>query len=409
MERKEIARLVSPMKQLKIKKEAEEVFSPLQCESLPNEVILHVFSYLKILDLLNCGQVSKRFRAISNDEHIWPKKFNLFCKKVPVGFLKKILDHGCKYLSLSEATLEGTLNLQKASRLKYLDLSGFEPKSNRENSEKMLEASYFLEKLSLSQFHLSSKLISIISLQNGKTLKVLDLSQSTFCRNENNCTCTVALYVTGFRCLNDSSCISDVPIEQIVENCSALKELNLSSTQLCEKSVDFLVSNLTPKIEKLNLYDIFCVRDKHIQTLVTRCNKMTELNFGGLTSTTRNSLNFVIEHLQSTLVKINLQFGNFVLDSSDFFKLKSIEKLKLLCYYDDGVDIQMLKKMLPNLQIDFHTANLRIASPFWVMGSVMGEHHGFWEINAERAEELFSGYDSDFYEDNYDFYEEISD
>ena len=329
-------------------------------------------------------------------------------KKVPVGFLKKLLDHGCKYLSLSEATLEGTLNLQKASRLKYLDLSGFEPKSNRENSEELLEASYFLEKLSLNNFHLSSKLISIISLQNGKTLKVLDLSQSTFCRNENNCTCTVTLYVTGFRCLNDSSCISDVPIEQIVENCSALKELNLSSTQLCEKSVDFLVSNLTPKIEKLNLYDIFCVRDKHIQTLVTRCNKLTELNFGGRTSTTRHSLNFVIEHLQSTLEKINLQFGNFVLDSSDFFKLKSMEELKLLCYYDDGVDMQMLKKMLPNLQIDFHTVNMRIASPFWVMGSVMGEHHGFWEINAKRAEELFSGYDSDFYEDNYDFYE-ISD
>jgi hypothetical protein len=59
MERNEIARLVSPMKQLKIKKEAEEVFSPLQCEALPNEVILHIFSYLKILDLLNCGQVSE--------------------------------------------------------------------------------------------------------------------------------------------------------------------------------------------------------------------------------------------------------------------------------------------------------------------------------------------------------------
>ena len=363
-----------------------QVLLTLQFEALPNEVVLHIFSYLKIEDLLKCGRVSKRFRAISNDENIWPKKFNLSYKKVPVGFLQKILEHGCKYLSLSEAILEGTLNLQKASRLKYLNLSRFEPKSNLENSEKMLVASNFLEKLSLSKFHLSSKLISIISLQNGTTLKVLDLYKSTFCRNENNCT------YRGWSCLEDSSCTSDVPVKQIVENCTKLKELNLSSTELCEKSIEFLVSNLTSKIEKLSLSDMPMLRDEHIKTLVTRCNKMTELNFGGRTSITRHSLNFVIEHLQSTLVKLSLRFGNVVLDSNDFLKLKSMEKLKYLCYYEakDAVNMQMLKKMLPNLQIDFHTANIRIASPRpnWV-GSVIGDHHGFWEINAEAEESKF--------------------
>ena len=60
----------------------------LQFESLPNEIIMHVFSYLKFADLLNCGIVSKRFRAISNlDQYIiWPKTVNLRNKKVPVEF-----------------------------------------------------------------------------------------------------------------------------------------------------------------------------------------------------------------------------------------------------------------------------------------------------------------------------------
>ena len=81
MEEEAIARLVSPMKQLKIIKEDKNVFSILQFEALPNEVILHVFSYLKIVDLLNCGQVSKRFRAISSDDqYLWPKKLNLCYK-----------------------------------------------------------------------------------------------------------------------------------------------------------------------------------------------------------------------------------------------------------------------------------------------------------------------------------------
>ena len=358
-----------------------KVFSTVKLETLPNEVILHVFNYLKIVNLLKCGQVSKRFQAISNVEYLWPKKFNLFYKKVPVGFLQKLLDHGIKYLSLSEAIVEGTLSLQKASRLKYLNLTGFERTSNRENSEKMLEASYSLEKLSLNQMHLSSKLISNISLQNGTTLKVLDLSCCTFCINENNCT------YRGWAYPKDSNCTSDIPIKQIVENCTELKELNLS-IDLCEKSIEFLVSNLTSKIEKLSLFWMPLLRDEHIKTLVTRCNKMTELNLGGKSSITRHSLNFVIEHLQSTLVKLSLHFSRIVLDSNDCLKLKSMEKLKLLCCnkQKDPVNMQMLKKMLPNLQIDFHNENIIIASPNWVMGGEMENHRRFWEINAEAEE-----------------------
>ena len=101
--------------------------------ALPNEVIFHVFSYLKIVDFLKCRQVSKRFRAISNN--LWPEKINLCYKKVPVGFLQKLLYSECKYLSLSESILEGTLNLPKASKLdrahKYLSLSLKMPTDSR--------------------------------------------------------------------------------------------------------------------------------------------------------------------------------------------------------------------------------------------------------------------------------------
>ena len=116
--RKSIARPISRSKQ-------QKVFSTVQLETLPNEVILHVFSYLKIVCLLKCGQVSQRFRAISNDKYVWPKTFNLSCKKVPVGFFQKLLDSGSKYLKLSEAFLEGNLSLSKPTQLKYLNLSGF--------------------------------------------------------------------------------------------------------------------------------------------------------------------------------------------------------------------------------------------------------------------------------------------
>ena len=118
-QRKLITRPVGTLKQLNIIPKERKVCSTLQFEALPNEVIFRVFSYLKILDLLNCGLVSKRLRAISiDDQHLWPKKLNLCNKKVPVGFLQRLLDSGCKYLSLSEAILEGTLNMPKASKLR---------------------------------------------------------------------------------------------------------------------------------------------------------------------------------------------------------------------------------------------------------------------------------------------------
>ena len=61
----------SRQKRRKILKKDPKMLSKLQFEALPNEVIFHAFSYLKIMDLIKCGQVSKRFRAISD---IWPDK-----------------------------------------------------------------------------------------------------------------------------------------------------------------------------------------------------------------------------------------------------------------------------------------------------------------------------------------------
>ena len=371
MEEKSIPRLISPMKQLKILKKDQEVSSALQFKALPNEVILHVFSYLKIVDLLNCGQVSKRFRALSSDDqYLWPKALNLCYKNVPVVFIQKLLDSGCKYLTLSYSVLDGTLNLSKASKLKYLDISSFGLK-NGTNSIKLLESCYSLQKLSLKRFQLSSKLISITCLQNGKTLKVLDLSKCNF---------------AGKHYLEDSSLWELDCIKKIVKNCTELKELSLNMTKLCKKSIDFLVSNLTTKIEKLDLFYHFPLRDEHIKTLVKRCNKITELNVGGCHFITKQSLNFIIEHLQETLVKLNIADVRF--DSCDIFKLKSMRKLRLLCYYWH-FDCIELKEQLPNLRISSNHDDTKIAIP---SHSEYILKKGFWEIKVEEEELFVSAY-----------------
>ena len=324
-----------------------------QFETLPNEVILHLFRYLKIVDLARCGQVSKRLRAISNNEqYLWPKNLNLSYKKVPTGFLQKLLDGGCKYLSLSGAISEGTLSLPKASRLVYLNLSGFQ---NRENSEKLIKSCYSLQKLSLSKLYLSSEIISIISLQNGKTLKVLDLSECILC-NENDDEQYRNFTQCGVSQAGVVQCAYSAAIQQIVENCTELVELSLHMTKLCKKSVDILCSGLTSKIEKLDLFDMVYLSDNHVEKLVTRCNKISELNLGGYkTSITELSLNFIIKHLKFNLVKLNLLYTDAEIYLSDIFKLKSMLKLAVFCYDDEDwnyIDRRMLRQQLPNTYQD---------------------------------------------------------
>ena len=68
---------------------------------LPDEVILKIFAYLDIIDLIHCGQVSKRFREVSQDETL--QKLNLDEREVPNNFLKLLISRGLKYLSFFRA------------------------------------------------------------------------------------------------------------------------------------------------------------------------------------------------------------------------------------------------------------------------------------------------------------------
>ena len=104
--------------------------STLKLEDLPNELILKVFGYLKIKELIHCGQLSKRFREISHDETLW-QAMNLYnepwrdCsgnRPVPSDFLHMVISNGCKYLSLNRELIKGDLKLNEESSLIYLKL-----------------------------------------------------------------------------------------------------------------------------------------------------------------------------------------------------------------------------------------------------------------------------------------------
>ena len=168
----------SVKKKLKICDDDFQVLNTSLLENLPNEILLKIFDYMKIKDLLICGHVSRRIRIIAHDQSLW-QKVNLHPKEiVPTGLLELILENNCEYLS-TYGKIVGKLNL-KASQLKCLiasNLIGYsDHHSNHEILDILLGSCHTLEKLSLNSVTLNERMIASICIQNGKTLTVLRLN-----------------------------------------------------------------------------------------------------------------------------------------------------------------------------------------------------------------------------------------
>ena len=87
-----------------------------ELSDFPDEIILKVCASLDLKDLLNCGQVSKRFRRISHDEFLW-QRIDLSRQNVSAAFIQFILDKGCKYLDLSNSSALDILDLKSIQNI----------------------------------------------------------------------------------------------------------------------------------------------------------------------------------------------------------------------------------------------------------------------------------------------------
>ena len=288
-------------------------------QDLPDEITLKIIYFLNIKDLVKFGRVSKRMRRIRNDQSVW-QKINLskcsserrgYYVDIPTELVKMVIENGCKYLSLRCMKLgpasmgsEGDLNLNGSSSLIYLDLENCE--ANAKTFEEILASCHSLQKLSMSskgeKMFLASNMIKSIWYQNGHSLQTLNLS-----------------YCDG---------LDLESIQKITKNCVQLKNIDLFATHLSKDSINFLVTNLTPNVEKIDLGCLWDLKDEHLKALVVRCNKLSVLNLQR-TEITNNSLNHIVENLQQTLEKLDV-YGCYGITCAELSILKSMPKLKSL-------------------------------------------------------------------------------
>ena len=374
-----------------------------QFEDLPDEVILNVLNFLQLPDLIRCGLVSKKIRSVSFIESLWQKidivNSGNSWKRVSTNLLKRIINRGCKSLSLRGCKVTGNLRYSDFNLdLNYWDyrlfefpsthdriLSQYELRTQKSRSDSsdyvskyiesrysdlvkqmgtsklislnltscdvqqqvmnvLLTACHSLKKLTLTKVFLTTYTLQIICVQNGQTLQTLDL--------------------IGTNGIGIYQYFLPKDILLLVKSCVSLKEVDLSGCQLFGKSMELLVNNLSPNVEKLALSSNFTT-DEHITALVSRCKRITSLNLAYTDLLTDNSLTSIIENLDLTLEElyISCRAGQNI-TYTKLLEMRSMPKLKALNYCafnftnQDANYTEMpqevyeeLKKTLPQLNI----------------------------------------------------------
>ena len=173
--------------------------------------------------------------------------------------------------------------------------------------------------------------------QNSQTLKILNLKNGIIISKEENDGVESRLF------------------ENALKSCTQLTELNLSNSFIVKESTkEIIVKNVTSNILKLDL-SFNEIEDKHVDTLVKRCKKLTELDLRD-TSITKHSIDSIVTHLNPTLVKLNVAHTN-IQEATELLPLRSMKSLKLLlCLTLDEnekeEEFENLRKKLFNININ---------------------------------------------------------
>ena len=346
------------------------------------EILIEVYKHLELKDLLICAKVSTKFKAICKDQDVC-ERIDINDKNVSNEDIQFIFEEKCKNFQLQFATLERDLILTKISEVKCIDSENGEDteeivvksleenkfifhsflyclnlktsaieklssqighplksldlanlrilglnldkcEANSEDLEYLIGSCHFLEKISLHSLHLKINVIKTMCLQNRKTLESMDLS--------------------NFRTLDLKS------IKHIVTYCIELTELNLESTSITRTQSIYLVRNLTPKLEKINI-GVKYLTDEHVKALVKRCNKLKELKLNYSGPITDNAITSIKDELKNTLETLDLPRCKEI-SYSKLLELQEMPRLMNLSIDWPIKIIQRLKIELPNFNIN---------------------------------------------------------
>ncbi|XP_041811011.1 F-box/LRR-repeat protein 2 isoform X1 [Chelmon rostratus] len=240
-------------------------------KKLPKELLLRIFSYLDVVTLCRCAQVSKAWNVLALDGSNW-QKIDLFNFQTDIegrvveniskrcgGFLRQLSLRGC--LSVGDASMKTFA--QNCRNIEVLNLNG----CTKITDSTCLSLSKFCSKLK------QLDLTSCVSISNH-SLKAL----SDGCRM--------------LELLNLSWCdqITRDGIEALARGCNGLRALFLRGcTQLDDGALKHLQKHC-PELTTINMQSCTQITDEGLVSLCRGCHKLQILCVSGCSNITDASL-----------------------------------------------------------------------------------------------------------------------
>ncbi|NWI49495.1 SKP2 protein, partial [Calyptomena viridis] len=200
-----------------------EAESGVSLDALPDELLLAIFAYLPLKDLLKVSLISKRWHRLSFDESLW-QTLDLTGENLLPGVIGHLLPAGVTVFRCPRSCISNPLfKTTKLLRLQHLDMSNCTV--SLADLQSILCLCGRLQNLSLEGLVLSDDIIK--SIAGNPSLIRLNL-----------CGCS------GF---------SAEALEMMLSSCSMLEELNLSWCDFTATHVKAAVNHITSRVTQLNL------------------------------------------------------------------------------------------------------------------------------------------------------------
>ncbi|XP_076218644.1 S-phase kinase-associated protein 2 isoform X5 [Aptenodytes patagonicus] len=299
-------------------------------DALPDELLLAIFAYLPLNDLLKVSLICKRWHRLSFDESLW-QTLDLTGRNLLPGVIGQLLPAGVTVFRCPRSCIGNPLfKTSKPLRVQHMDLSNCTV--SVADLQSILCLCERLQNLSLEGLVLSDDIIKLFFF-----LLYRSIAKNLSLMRLNLCGCS------GF---------SAEALELMLSSCSMLEELNLSWCDFTATHVKAAVNHVTSKVTQLNLSGYRQnLQIPDVKTLVERCPFLVHLDLS-------DSVMLKPECFQYFHQLIFLQHlclsRCYQISPAALVELGKIPTLKTLQVFGIVTDssLQLLKETLPNMKIN---------------------------------------------------------
>ncbi|XP_042089799.1 S-phase kinase-associated protein 2 isoform X3 [Ovis aries] len=315
-----------------------ENFPGVSWDSLPDELLLGIFSCLCLPELLKVSSVCKRWYHLAFDESLW-QTVDLAGRNLYPDVVGRLLSRGVVAFRCPRSFMDQPLVEHFSPfRLQHLDLSN--SVIDVSTLQGLLSHCSKLQNLSLEGLRLSDPVVDNLA-QNTNLLRL----------NLSGC--------SGF---------SESALKTLLSSCSRLDELNLSwCYDFTEKHVQVAVAHVSETITQLNLSGYRKnLQRSDVSTLVGRCPNLVHLDLSDSVMLKNDcfpefyQLNY-LQHLslsrcydiipETLLSDCPLRNTKHVYFICELGEIPTLKTLQVFGIVPDGT-LQLLKEALPHLQIN---------------------------------------------------------